>query len=72
MTRPQTTADGLPFALTAVDRELLSQTDDEFKPHSWRELEGIIGEEALVVPKRPLLTPGTRDKRPLGPQTKAV
>ncbi|RCI08489.1 hypothetical protein L249_8783 [Ophiocordyceps polyrhachis-furcata BCC 54312] len=41
----KTTADGMAFALTAVDRELLSQTDDQFKSHSWQELKEIIGEK---------------------------
>ncbi|RDA84504.1 hypothetical protein CP532_0961 [Ophiocordyceps camponoti-leonardi (nom. inval.)] len=54
MTRPQqtTAADGMPFALTAVDRELLSQTDDQFKPHSWQELKEIIEANDLAALKR--------------------
>ncbi|PHH76919.1 hypothetical protein CDD80_1093 [Ophiocordyceps camponoti-rufipedis] len=52
MTRPETTTDGLPFALTAVDRELLSQKDDDFKPHSWTELESIIETNDLSALKR--------------------
>lgn len=32
-----------PFNLTEVDRLLLSQTDEEFIPHSWNELKEIVG-----------------------------
>ena len=33
-----------PFNLTDVDRKLLSQTDEEYIPHSWEELKEIVGE----------------------------
>ncbi|PFH61026.1 hypothetical protein XA68_18391 [Ophiocordyceps unilateralis] len=52
VTRRQTAADGLPFALTSVDRVLLSQTDDDFVPHSWRELKSIIEKNDLSALKR--------------------
>lgn len=32
-----------PFPLTAVDREQLVLSDDEFEPHKWDELKQIIG-----------------------------
>jgi hypothetical protein len=33
-----------PFALTAVDRQVLGQTNEDFKAHTWEELRHIIGE----------------------------
>lgn len=33
-----------PFPLTEVDKWVLSQTDEEFKKHDWKELKEIIGE----------------------------
>lgn len=32
-----------PFHLTDVDRQILSQTDEEFVLHDWEDLKGIIG-----------------------------
>ena len=32
-----------PFPLTDVDKWVLSQTDDEFKKHDWKDLRDIIG-----------------------------
>lgn len=32
-----------PFPLTDVDRLILSQTDEEFVPHTWAELGEIVG-----------------------------
>lgn len=32
-----------PFNLTDVDRQVLSQTDEEFVFHDWEDLKGIIG-----------------------------
>lgn len=32
-----------PFPLTAVDKWVLSQTDEEFHKHDWEELKEIIG-----------------------------
>lgn len=32
-----------PFNLTDVDRQVLSQTDEEFIFHDWEDLKGIIG-----------------------------
>lgn len=32
-----------PFPLTKVDKWVLSQTDDEYTPHTWDELREIIG-----------------------------
>lgn len=37
---PQST----PFNLTALDRQLLAMTDEEFVAHDWHELRDIIGE----------------------------
>jgi hypothetical protein len=37
---PQST----PFNLTALDRQLLAMTDEEFVAHDWDELRDIIGE----------------------------
>lgn len=34
--------DTVPFNLTDVDRATLAQTDDEFIPHSWKELQEIV------------------------------
>lgn len=36
-----------PFPLTAVDKWILSQTDEEFKLHDWEDLRQIIGENHL-------------------------
>jgi hypothetical protein len=36
-----------PFALTDVDRQILGQTNEEFKAHTWEELRHIIGEWEL-------------------------
>lgn len=33
-----------PFPLTAVDRHNLSITDEQFEPHTWRELKQIVGQ----------------------------
>jgi hypothetical protein len=33
----------LPFNLTALDRQILAQTDEEFHNHTWDELRDIIG-----------------------------
>jgi hypothetical protein len=33
----------LPFRLTALDREILSMSNDEFSPHTWEEIKQIIG-----------------------------
>lgn len=33
-----------PFPLTEVDKWILSQTDEEFKLHSWEDLKSTIGE----------------------------
>ena len=38
----------LPFNLTDLDREVLSQTDEEYVPHGWEELKGIIGMYGLI------------------------
>ena len=37
----------LPFNLTALDRQILAQTDGEFHPHSWEELKQIIGKSLM-------------------------
>ncbi|CCC05384.1 unnamed protein product [Sordaria macrospora k-hell] len=41
-----------PFPLTAVDKWVLSQTDEEFKCHSWDELRTLIQNNDLSVLKR--------------------
>ncbi|PHH89897.1 hypothetical protein CDD83_5011 [Cordyceps sp. RAO-2017] len=41
-----------PFALTDVDRWVLSQTDDEFQRHDWQGLKDIIETNDLAVLKR--------------------
>jgi hypothetical protein len=38
----------LPFNLTALDRQILAQTDEEFHSHSWDELRDIIGECVMI------------------------
>lgn len=38
------------FNLTDVDRQTLLQTDDEFIPHTWRELKEIVGEMIMFLP----------------------
>lgn len=37
-----------PFPLTAVDRWVLSQTDEEFHLYDWEELKVIIGMASLL------------------------
>jgi hypothetical protein len=39
----ETLPEEAPFPLTAVDKWVLSQTDEEFHKHDWEELKGIIG-----------------------------
>ncbi|KAJ9627398.1 hypothetical protein H2204_009809 [Knufia peltigerae] len=41
-----------PFPLTALDREILSMSDDDFHPHTWEELKQIIAENNLSLFKR--------------------
>ncbi|KAF2834562.1 hypothetical protein M501DRAFT_943939 [Patellaria atrata CBS 101060] len=36
-----------PFKLTALDRAILSQTDEEFQPHTWENLKTLIAENRL-------------------------
>lgn len=38
-----------PFNLTEVDRQVLSQTDDEFVPHDWENLKDIICKENIAL-----------------------
>ena len=33
----------VPFNLTDLDKECLSQTDEEFIPHDWQDLKKIVG-----------------------------
>lgn len=40
---PDETPASAPFPLTALDRELLSMSNDDFHPHTWEELKQIIG-----------------------------
>lgn len=40
---PEIDPDNSPFPLTAADRKVLKQTDDEFHRHTWEELKQIIG-----------------------------
>lgn len=51
-----------PFQLTALDRQLLAMTDEEFVAHDWDNLRDIIGEILsphllITLPSRP--QPGT-------------
>jgi hypothetical protein len=39
----ETLPEEAPFPLTAVDKWVLSQTDEEFHKHDWEELKEIIG-----------------------------
>ncbi|UNI21455.1 hypothetical protein JDV02_007444 [Purpureocillium takamizusanense] len=41
-----------PFPLTAVDKWILSQTDEEFKLHDWEDLKQIIESNNLSILKR--------------------
>ncbi|KAJ9348652.1 hypothetical protein C8Q69DRAFT_469600 [Paecilomyces variotii] len=41
-----------PFNLTAVDRQILSMTDEEFVPHNWENLKELIARNALDELKR--------------------
>ncbi|GJN66638.1 hypothetical protein VFPFJ_01235 [Purpureocillium lilacinum] len=41
-----------PFPLTAVDKWILSQTDEEFKLHDWEDLRQIIESNNLSILKR--------------------
>lgn len=45
-------AEDSPFPLTDVDKQILSQTDEEFKYHDWDELREIIDTNQLEVLKR--------------------
>lgn len=33
----------VPFNLTELDREVLAQTDEEFRPNDWEDLKKIVG-----------------------------
>ena len=48
----------LPFNLTDLDRKILSQTDEEYEPHSWEELKRIIGTfgQSRGLPTKQVLT----------------
>ena len=46
-TNPEASGVELPFNLTDLDRMILNQTDEEYVPHSWEELKGIIGMGSL-------------------------
>lgn len=35
--------EALPFNLTDLDREVLSQTDEDFVYHDWEEMKQIVG-----------------------------
>ncbi|EFW17594.1 hypothetical protein D8B26_000281 [Coccidioides posadasii str. Silveira] len=41
-----------PFQLTALDREILSQTDEEYNSHDWENLKDIIATNSLHLFKR--------------------
>ncbi|KMU81024.1 hypothetical protein CISG_08873 [Coccidioides immitis RMSCC 3703] len=41
-----------PFQLTALDREILSQTDEEYISHDWENLKDIIATNSLHLFKR--------------------
>lgn len=45
---PPTEQKSIPFNLTDIDRQVLSQTDEEFVFHDWEDLEGIIGKFILT------------------------
>ena len=38
-----TLAEEYPFPLTELDKQVLSQTDEEYEKHSWKELKEIVG-----------------------------
>ncbi|KIV83655.1 hypothetical protein PV11_05659 [Exophiala sideris] len=46
------TPSSAPFALTAIDRDVLAMSDDDFHPQTWEELKQIIAENNLSVLKR--------------------
>lgn len=39
----------VPFNLSELDREVLSQTDDEFRPHDWEDIKRIVGGSASIA-----------------------
>ncbi|KUL85995.1 hypothetical protein ZTR_06547 [Talaromyces verruculosus] len=41
-----------PFNLTDIDRQVLSQTDEEFVFHDWEDLKGIIARNDLAIFRR--------------------
>lgn len=48
--------EALPFNLTDLDREVLSQTDEEFVYHDWEEMRSIVGRRILTRGQEEYLT----------------
>lgn len=46
-----------PFELSDADREVLSQQDEDFVPHTWDELQQVIGKFDSMFSCRQLLGP---------------
>ena len=55
MTRSGEPTEPPPFHLTEVDRQVLSQTDEEFTLHDWDDLKDIIGESFRRIPPSGIL-----------------
>jgi hypothetical protein len=49
-----------PFNLTDIDRQVLSQTDEEFIFHDWEDLKGIIGKFIVLRLSPTYITPPWR------------
>lgn len=45
--------EALPFNLTDLDREVLSQTDEEFVYHDWEEMKQIVGRNLHTIHTSP-------------------
>ena len=50
-----------PFNLTALDRQLLAMTDEEFEAHDWENLRDIIGEKHFSSSPILPLTPAAQN-----------
>lgn len=66
----------LPFDLTETDRENLASGDENFKPHTWEEIEEIIGMKTPHISPYNCLSssfpPSYSNKQPLNPQTQTL
>lgn len=64
----ENTREEVPFPLTEVDKWVLSQTDEEFKYHTWDELRHLIGTDSSATPALNNQTPSFHALPPRAPE----